>query len=61
MTTSELSVSGAIAAEYEAVLNGVAWYDASANGRLRLTGRDRAELLHRLSTNDTNRLKPGEI
>src|SRR4051794_20194764 len=60
MTTSEPIAPAVVAAEYTAALEDVVWYDASANGRLRLTDRDRAELLHRLSTNDTNRLKPGD-
>ena len=58
MTTSEL-VSTPLAAEYAAALDGVAWYNASAYGRLRLTGRDRADLLHRLTTNDIRGLAAG--
>jgi tRNA-modifying protein YgfZ len=58
MATSEL-VSAPVAAEYTAALDGVAWYDGSAGGRLRLTGRDRADLLHRLSTNDIRQIAPG--
>jgi folate-binding protein YgfZ len=49
MTVSEL-VAAPVATEYTAALEGVVWYDASAIGRLRLTDRDRADLLHRLST-----------
>ena len=58
MTLSEL-VSTPVAAEYQAALEGVVWYNASTGGRLRLTERDRADLLHRLSTNDTRSLTPG--
>lgn len=58
MTVSEL-ISTPVAAEYKAALEGVAWYNGSAGGRLRLTDRDRADLLHRLSTNDTRALTPG--
>jgi aminomethyltransferase len=35
-------------------------HDASSNGRLRLTEPDRAELLHRLSTNDIRKLNAGD-
>ena len=33
---------------------------STAQGRLELTDRDRLDLLHRMSTNDVNRLAPGE-
>ncbi len=33
---------------------------SSQQGRLELTGKDRLDLLHRMSTNDLNSLKPGE-
>jgi aminomethyltransferase len=42
------------------VYGDVARFDASPHGRLRLTERDRADLLHRLSTNDISRLSSGE-
>lgn len=58
MTVSEM-VSTPVAAEYQAALEGVVWYNGSAGGRLRLTDRDRADLLHRLSTNDIRGLAPG--
>ncbi len=60
MTTPERVPPAPMAADYQAVQAAVACYDASANGRLRLTERDRAELLHRLSTNDIRRLSPGD-
>ncbi len=60
MATTEHVHPGRVTADYQAVQAGVACYDASANGRLRLTERDRAELLHRLSTNDIRRLNPGD-
>ena len=59
MTSTNLSRQAA-AADYKAAVTAVACYDASANGRLRMTERDRAELLHRLSTNDMTRLNPGD-
>jgi aminomethyltransferase len=47
-------------AEYRAALEGVALIDSSAAGRLWLHDRDRAALLHRLSTNDIEGLAPGQ-
>ena len=35
-------------------------FDLSRNGRIRATGEDRARLLHALSTNHIQQLKPGE-
>lgn len=35
-------------------------FDLSAHGRIRATGEDRARLLHALSTNHVQQLKPGE-
>ena len=46
--------------DYAALQTGVARYNASSNGRLRLTEPDRAELLHRLSTNDIRKLSSGD-
>ena len=60
MTTTEDAPAAPVDAAYEAATSTVACYDASANGRLRLTERDRADLLHRLSTNDIRRLTAGE-
>lgn len=51
---------GDSAAEYTTALQGVALYECSGTGRLWLRDRDRAELLHRLSTNDVKHLQPGE-
>lgn len=45
---------------YRMALEGVVRYDTSARGRIRLTNRDRAELLQRLTTNDLVRLTPGQ-
>ena len=41
-----------------AVLEDVAWVDRSLEGRLRVRGADRLDLLHRLSTNNLLSLKP---
>jgi aminomethyltransferase len=45
---------------YRAALDGAAFADESACGRIFMRGRDRASLLHRLSTADVERLKPGQ-
>lgn len=45
---------------YLSALEGVAINDERTAGRIFMRGRDRAALLHRLSTNDIERLHPGE-
>ncbi len=45
---------------YEAAYNGAVMYSWTACGRLRMGGRDRAALLHRLSTNQIEALRPGQ-
>ena len=45
---------------YQAALDAVVCLDDSARGRVRLTGNDRAGLLHRLTTNDIAGLTPGQ-
>ena len=45
---------------YHAALEGAALHDEASAGRIFLRGRDRAALLHRLSTNDIERLRPGQ-
>jgi len=47
-------------AAYSAALEGAALYDSAALGRVWMRDRDRAALLHRLSSNHIERLKPGE-
>ena len=47
--------------EYRAAKEGAALWDASANGRLRLQGKDALDLLHRLSTNDLLPLQPAQM
>jgi folate-binding protein YgfZ len=45
---------------YRAALDGAALADESAAGRIFMRGRERAALLHRLSSNNIERLKPGQ-
>lgn len=51
---------GDSAAEYDAALTGAAVLDTSAHGRIWMSDKDRASLLHRLSTNAIEQLQPGQ-
>jgi folate-binding protein YgfZ len=44
---------------YEALRRRAARFDLSARGRLRVTGRDRARLLHNVTSNEVKKLAPG--
>jgi folate-binding protein YgfZ len=44
---------------YEALRNGAAWLDVSDRGKIKLTGEDRARLLHAMTTNHIQQLTPG--
>ena len=44
---------------YDALRTRAAWLDLSARGKIRLTGEDRARLLHAMSTNHIQQLTPG--
>ncbi len=46
--------------EYRAAQTGCVLIDASAWGRLRVTGKNRVDFLHRLSTNDLLKLQAGQ-
>src|SRR6266498_2593468 len=45
---------------YGAALEAAALHEEASAGRIFMRGRDRAALLHRLSTNDIERLRPGQ-
>ncbi|MEC9257122.1 MAG: aminomethyl transferase family protein, partial [Candidatus Poribacteria bacterium] len=45
--------------EHLAVRNGIGIIDTSHRGRLRLTGTERAEYLHRIVSNEVTKLSPG--
>jgi tRNA-modifying protein YgfZ len=45
---------------YEALTSGAAMLDLSSRGRIRLTGEDRARLLHAMTTNHVQQMKPGD-
>jgi len=44
---------------YEALRHGAAWMDLSARGRILARGRDRARLLHNLTSNEVKKMMPG--
>lgn len=46
--------------EYEAAQTGAIWVRQDDCGRIRSKGRDRVDLLHRMSTNDLTGMQPGE-
>jgi folate-binding protein YgfZ len=47
-------------AGYEALMNGGALLDLSDRGRIRVTGEDRARLLHAMTTNHVQQMTPGD-
>jgi len=44
---------------YEALRHGAAWMDVSARGRIVARGRDRARLLHNITSNEVKKMTPG--
>ena len=44
---------------YDELRNGAAWLDGSGRGKIRVTGPDRARLLHAMTTNHIQQLTPG--
>src|SRR5215470_8952822 len=44
---------------YQALRHGAAWIDLSARVRIAVRGRDRARLLHNLTSNEVKKLTPG--
>ena len=44
---------------YQALRDRAAWIDLSARGKIKLTGEDRARLLHAMTTNHIQQLTPG--
>ncbi len=45
---------------YQALREGVAWLDLEGRGCIRMTGDDRARLLHAMCTNHIQQMKPGD-
>src|SRR5208283_217955 len=44
---------------YNALIQGAAWLDLSARGRIVARGRDRARLLHNITSNEVKKMAPG--
>ena len=44
---------------YQALRHGAAWLDLSARGRIVARGRDRARLLHNITSNEVKKMTPG--
>jgi len=44
---------------YEALRHGASWIDLAARGRIVARGRDRARLLHNITSNEVKKLTPG--
>jgi tRNA-modifying protein YgfZ len=44
---------------YEALRHGAGWIDLSARGRITVKGRDRARLLHAITSNEVKKMTPG--
>ncbi|HZT40365.1 MAG TPA: glycine cleavage T C-terminal barrel domain-containing protein [Bryobacteraceae bacterium] len=45
---------------YRALREGAAWLELAGRGKIRVTGEDRARLLHAMTTNHVQGLQPGE-
>src|SRR5690242_9652191 len=58
--TDTLIAPRADMAAYAAAHEGAAFYDGGASGRIWMRDRDAASLLHRLSTNQIEKLAPGQ-
>ena len=59
LRVSEVDFVG-MSAGYLALRVGAAWLDLSGRGKIRVAGDDRARLLHAMTTNHVEQLKPGE-
>jgi tRNA-modifying protein YgfZ len=55
MTTVTTATPG-----YTALRESAAWVDVSTRGRIKMTGEDRARLLHAMTTNNIQKLEPGQ-
>jgi len=55
-----MDFSGEMSAGYLALRQHAAWMDLSSRGKIRASGEDRARLLHAMTTNHVEQLKPGE-
>jgi len=58
--TRESTKSWSETAGHEALTAGAALLDLSSRGRIRVTGEDRARLLHAMTTNHVEQMRPGD-
>ena len=49
-----------MSSDYRALREAAAWLDLSGRGKIRLTGEDRARLLHAMCSQEIESMKPGE-
>jgi folate-binding protein YgfZ len=60
MDFAEMISTVAVTPSYRALREGAAWLDLAARGKIRATGEDRPRLLHAMSTNHIEQLRPGD-
>lgn len=60
LTSLNTTLNPLVGAGYAALRGHAAWIDLSARGKIRATGEDRARLLHAMTTNHVEGLKPGD-
>lgn len=53
-------ISSVLSPAYDALRARAAWFDLSQRGRMRITGDDRARLMHAMTTNQVQNLRPGQ-
>jgi folate-binding protein YgfZ len=54
-SSGEIAMTG-----YDQLRDAAAWLDLTGRGKIKVTGEDRARLLHAMTTNDIQHLKPGQ-
>lgn len=59
-TATRSDATASTTASYEALRSDAAGIDLTGRGLIRVTGEDRARLLHAMSTNDVQNLSPGQ-
>lgn len=60
LEVNTMTATATLSNGYIALREGAAWMDLSGRGKIRAIGEDRARLLHAMTTNQVETLKPGE-
>ncbi len=60
LTPEDIPAPRGLSDGYTALRGNAAWLDVSQRGRIRVMGEDRARLLHAMTTNQVQELKPGQ-